>query len=442
MKKAIALTLTLIVAGGLMIYSASRTINLLQATLPPGQKEMAYLALLAFDGGLIAWTLTFMFGASGAWQRGISVLMIFVSLTGVVIGFGADSLLNASTGGLFDASLLGRDFGFSATLATVAIIALNIAAVTMFHVLSPENRRRMQDEEFNDQIEAAALTKSNQAIPQLAATLAAQLTATRMASLEAAYQNRISDEIAQLSAPRAIVINQEPAQASTTPKPSWIEAAKQIFNPSQKSETVTMESSAAIANPPAHQTARPLVIPPSDPGPDYRPPAAAAARAHADELAYQAIRSAARGDSADVVNNLFNKTMDEIDALPPGPIGRNAYAVQRVMDGPSESPDDHTLELLHDSPAMQDHRAQQPAQQAAKQQRQEAIHAKRTSKRTGQTQQPQPLEPWRPEQISDYALLVKMGYSDQQIADQLSKTASAPSAQSAVPKVASRRKKS
>lgn len=32
-----------------------------------------------------------MFGASGAYQRGIALLMIIICLAGVIVGFGADS---------------------------------------------------------------------------------------------------------------------------------------------------------------------------------------------------------------------------------------------------------------------------------------------------------------------------------------------------------------
>jgi hypothetical protein len=89
-----------------MIYSASRTLALLQLTLPAGQGDMAFLALAAFDGGLVAWVLTFMFGASGAYQRGISALMIIVCLAGVIVGFGADSILGALNGGIVAKSVV------------------------------------------------------------------------------------------------------------------------------------------------------------------------------------------------------------------------------------------------------------------------------------------------------------------------------------------------
>lgn len=211
MNKAISLILTLIVGLALMIYSASRTLALLQMTLPAGQKEMAILALAAFDGGLIAWSLTFMFGAEGAWQRGIALIMIVVSLLGVVVGFGADSILGAVSGGVVDAAQIGKEFGLAVVLATVAIIASNIAAVTFFHVLSPANRRHMQEESFSDHIEAAAFAKSNEAIPMLAARLAQDLTDSRMARLSAKYQALIaSDQRALPDTARANVVDPLP----------------------------------------------------------------------------------------------------------------------------------------------------------------------------------------------------------------------------------------
>ena len=215
MNKAISLIITLAIGLMLMIYSASRTLALLQLTLPAGQKEMAFLALAAFDGGLIAWVLTFMFGAEGAWQRGISLIMVVVSLIGVVVGFGADSILGAVHGGIVDAGQIGKEFGLAVVLATVAIIASNIAAVTFFHVLSPSNRRHMQEESFSDHIEAAAFQKSNEAIPMLAATLAQDLTASRMSRLNAKYQALIaSDQRALPDTKRANVVDPLPPLAA------------------------------------------------------------------------------------------------------------------------------------------------------------------------------------------------------------------------------------
>lgn len=197
MKGWLAAILLLLVTGGLMIYSASRTVNLLQMTLPEGQKDLAFLALLAFDGGVVAWLLVFMFGASGGAQRAIAGLLTVVSLIGVVVGFGADQVLGAQLGGVVRASDIPPGFGLTVVLATVGIIAAHIAATVFFHLLSPGNRRRMQEEGFNDRIEQAAMHKSEEAIEHLAADLSERITAARMARLTAVFESRIVEDEAR-----------------------------------------------------------------------------------------------------------------------------------------------------------------------------------------------------------------------------------------------------
>ena len=268
MNKAIAMIVTLAIGVTLMIYSASRTLALLQLTLPVGQRDMAFLALAAFDGGLVAWVLTFMFGASGAYQRGISALMIIVCLVGVIVGFGADSILGALNGGIVAKSAVDGNFGLTVVLATVAIIALNIAAVTAFHVLSPENRRRMQEETFSDHIEAAAFQKSNEAIPQLAAQLAAELTASRMARLNAKYQTLIAAEQHALPAPRAthpaaVIASRPVRRVSPAAVPDWTTSRLGAANAPDAGEAATLASEPpvevadAVAAPPKVKRGKP-----------------------------------------------------------------------------------------------------------------------------------------------------------------------------------------
>lgn len=231
MNKAIAMTVTLLIGLALMIYSASRTLALLQMTLPAGQGDLAFLALAAFDGGLIGWTLTFMFGAEGSWQRAIAAMMIAVCLVGVIVGFGADSILGALNGGVVARGTVDGNFGLTVVLATVAIIALNIAATVGFHVMSPANRRRMQEETFSDHIEAAAFKKSGEAIPILAAQLAEQLTASRMAGLNAKYQSMmVTDQRRLPSLSSAMITTNRPRrQIASRPavEPSRLDKIKE-----------------------------------------------------------------------------------------------------------------------------------------------------------------------------------------------------------------------
>src|ERR1700730_13948773 len=96
MKQKMATALLTIMGISLLGYTASRTLNFIRMTLPADQHDTAYLALVAFDGGLVLWTAFYLHGAKGPWQRGIAALMIVVSLVGVLIGFGADTLYTAT----------------------------------------------------------------------------------------------------------------------------------------------------------------------------------------------------------------------------------------------------------------------------------------------------------------------------------------------------------
>lgn len=199
MKKAIALLLVGLVGLGLMGYSASRTLALLQMVLPAGQKDLGVLGLLAFDGGLVCWSLTFMWGARGSWQRGISFVMIVVCLAGSIIGFAGDTLLNAQSSGMI--SNITQEASFSILIATVGIIAANIAAVVFFHILSPENQKQMAEEAARDKIEEATIKRmatdadniAGEVVPSLSEAWKKQMR-SRYSAQAQEIENRVDDE--------------------------------------------------------------------------------------------------------------------------------------------------------------------------------------------------------------------------------------------------------
>jgi hypothetical protein len=200
MAKRIASILLLVLGGALLLYTASRTLDLLQATLPEGQKDLAFLALAAFDGGLVLWALYFLKGASGGWQRGIAALMILVSLVGVVVAFGADTLMGASASGL---ATMDKSVTTTAVLATIAIIALNIAAVTACHVMSPENQRAMAEEEAHGKIVDAAIKQIASNAESLASELAPMLGDSWVRDMRARYLQGV--DVPALPAARPMV---------------------------------------------------------------------------------------------------------------------------------------------------------------------------------------------------------------------------------------------
>jgi len=174
MKQKMSAAVITLMALTLLVYTASRTLNFIRLTLPPTSQDTAYLALVAFDGGLVLWTLFYLHGARGPWQRGISALMVVVSLIAVLLGFGADTVYTASGYGLAHMSAGDAQ---SAIYAMVAIIGLNVAAVTFVHMTSPEALLAQAEEEARDKITSATLERIGQNATQLASEVAPQLAA-------------------------------------------------------------------------------------------------------------------------------------------------------------------------------------------------------------------------------------------------------------------------
>lgn len=185
MFKQLSKIVVLLIGGALLIYSASRTVDFLTMTLPKGQEALAFVALLAFDGALVGWTLAFMFAAHNGAQRAISLLMIVVSLVAVTVGFGADTVINAATNGVI--ADLGQGFRLAVVLLTTAVIAANIAATTAFHVVDNGNRERMKAEDFDERIRNAADVATKDVVNTLAAELADALAEAKRRELLAQY---------------------------------------------------------------------------------------------------------------------------------------------------------------------------------------------------------------------------------------------------------------
>lgn len=189
MKKAIATFLSTALALCLFGYSALRSLDFIQQTLPANQAILSYFAIMATEGGLCLWLLFYLYGAAGAWQRGLSLLMIIVDLAGSVVLFGSDTLLRSGELGLTQA--LAPEEIRLVVLAMSGIIAANVAASVMAHLTDPENRKAQAAEEANDAIEEAALKQITQNAQSLAAQLAPRLAGDWMTQTEARYTARL-----------------------------------------------------------------------------------------------------------------------------------------------------------------------------------------------------------------------------------------------------------
>ena len=185
MKKAIGTMLATLLALALLVYSAMRSLDFISLTLPPDKQVLAYFGLAALDGGLVIWLLNFLYGAKGGYQRGISILMVIVDFIGAVAMFTLDTLYNTGQAGM-TAAMTPQEMQ-TAVLALSGIIALNIGATVAHHIMDPDNRQRMAEEDAADKIEEEALKKISDSIPALAASLSEDLATDVLSDIRGRY---------------------------------------------------------------------------------------------------------------------------------------------------------------------------------------------------------------------------------------------------------------
>lgn len=174
MKKAVAFIFMTVIGLALLVFTGTRTLRLIDSTLPGGDAQVAgYLALVALDGGLVIWPLVYLHGSRGMWQRGIALIMVLVSFLGVVAAMVADTFLQAGRNGI--TAVVAPGLITSAIWLVTVIIALNIGAVVLMHLTSPENMLGQAYEEAQTKIVNAQLRAISENADALAAELAPRL---------------------------------------------------------------------------------------------------------------------------------------------------------------------------------------------------------------------------------------------------------------------------
>ena len=158
----------------LLAFTASRTLDLLQQILPPSQGIFAFLALVAFDGGLVGWSLFLVYGARGGTQRAIALLMVVLSLAAIGISVVADLLISASARGLVDA--LPEQGRLAVLVAVGLVVFLNVAAFFLSFISDPDRAKMLATESAKDVITAETLRQIKGAAPGMAAEIAPELT--------------------------------------------------------------------------------------------------------------------------------------------------------------------------------------------------------------------------------------------------------------------------
>lgn len=189
MFKKIGMLLVTILGGALLVYSATRSLDFIELTLPEDRKILAYFGLAALDGGLIAWLLSYLYGSRGGWQRAISILMVCVDVVGAIAMFTLDTLYNTGKAGMTKA--MTPEEMTNAVLALSGIIALNIIATVAHHITDPDKLREQAEEEAFSKVEDATLKQISRNADQLAAQLAPVMAADWQAQTRARYMSYV-----------------------------------------------------------------------------------------------------------------------------------------------------------------------------------------------------------------------------------------------------------
>lgn len=164
----------LILSLALLGFTSSRSIDLLQLFLPPGQEGWAWLGLAAFDVGLLGWSLFFAHGAQGSYQRAIALIMVILSLLAVAVSTIMDMLIASADKGVITA--LPDAVRVLVLLVVGLIVVANVVAFFLTHITDPEHLKAMATEAARSKIHDEVLRQINERAPQVAAKVAPHLT--------------------------------------------------------------------------------------------------------------------------------------------------------------------------------------------------------------------------------------------------------------------------
>lgn len=137
-------------------------------TLFPNDPILRYVAIALYDGGVIAWLLTYIARAKGTPQRGISLLMTVLDFLGVVamviagIYMGGQTLANipAWVGGLI-------------VVTTIIASTVNAGAIYYYHAHEPDVMEQIQAQELEDSLSEEALLQARHHVEMRAQALGA-----------------------------------------------------------------------------------------------------------------------------------------------------------------------------------------------------------------------------------------------------------------------------
>ena len=158
----------------LLVFTASRTLDLFQQVLPVSQSIFAYFGLAAIDGGVLGWSYFYAHGARG-FQRSIALMMTGLSLIAVAMTTIGDLLIDAGNKGIITSVDEGTRLALLVAIGVMVVI--NVTAGFLVHITEPERQKSIALEDARAAIHAETLRQIHAATPQVAAQIAPELTA-------------------------------------------------------------------------------------------------------------------------------------------------------------------------------------------------------------------------------------------------------------------------
>ncbi len=164
----IALIIFAFVGIVLAIISGRSTWNFADNMFPQDTGLLQFGYLAAFDIGMLAWLLAFLYFAEGGLQRGLAALMTVAAFIANANIF----LLNQQMFAGIAASPSAEEILWAQQLLTLAVFGHSGAAI-LFSIFSPKTRRQMEEQGVLDEIEEKALENLKENTPRIAQQLGA-----------------------------------------------------------------------------------------------------------------------------------------------------------------------------------------------------------------------------------------------------------------------------
>ncbi len=159
-----------IVALVLIIWTASLTVTFIQASLPTLPWYVPYTALVAFDGGMIAWMYVFLKAAEGTIQRAVALAATIFDFLGVGLMVIAEILLGGQT-----LAAAPETLGTWAIWGIGIWTVVNVLFVIIYHIGDPEAQKQMSIQNEKDAIWQGALANLASRRSHNSAALAEQI---------------------------------------------------------------------------------------------------------------------------------------------------------------------------------------------------------------------------------------------------------------------------